>query len=178
MNRMTSSVSHPRARTSLTDVGSQSDGLYAFSFMASSDSGSFVLLLLPVLSEKQRAVAVTQETEIMGERIVVDFFPPFADECRYEQQQRALRLVKVRDQAARDAEAIARYDHDLRRGFQLLQPGVFHVPGQRLERLAPSDPLGHVVDFPLADTPALVGRSVEHKMPVREQLNLKAEQKI
>ena len=30
-----------------------------------------------------------------------------------------------------------------------------------LERLAPSDPLGHVVDFPLADTPALVGRSVE-----------------
>lgn len=74
VNRMTSSVSHPRARTSLTDVGSQSDGLYAFSFMASSDSGSFVLLLLPVLSEKQRAVAVTQETEIMGERIVVDSF--------------------------------------------------------------------------------------------------------
>lgn len=34
-------------------------------------------------------------------------------------------------------------------------------PANASSGLAPSDPLGHVVDFPLADTPALVGVPVE-----------------
>ena len=56
--------------------------------------------------KQQRTVSVAQEPEVVIQREIVNFAPIFADKCRDQQQQCALRLVKVRNDAADDPVAV------------------------------------------------------------------------
>lgn len=110
--------------------------------------------------KQQRTVSVAQEPEVVIQREIVNFAPIFADKCRDQQQQRALRLVKVRNDAADDPVAVPRHNHDLRSCFQLIQTLLFQINGQGLQQFPRLSLGGNVVDFPLSDGPFRIGRSI------------------
>ena len=70
---------------------------------------------------EQRTVAITQETEVVSERIVIYLAPVALDEGRHQQQQGALGLMEVGHDALHDVERVARCYHDLRVGVQRRQ---------------------------------------------------------
>ena len=67
-----------------------------------------------MLRQEQRAVAVAEEAEVVGECPVVDAVPVVTDEGGDEQQERAVGLVEVRHHTADDTVAVAGGDDDTR----------------------------------------------------------------
>ena len=87
------------------------------------------------LREQQRTVAVAEETETVREGVIVEASPLFADECRYQQQQRAFWLVKIGYHTRSQPVGETGHYHNLRGGLQLFGAGGLHVRGERAEQL-------------------------------------------
>lgn len=111
--------------------------------------------------KQQRTVSVAQEPEVVIQREIVNFAPIFADKCRDQQQQRALRLVKVRNDAADDPVAVPRHNHDLRSCFQLIQTLLFQINGQGPPAIPPSLAGRERRRFPTVRRPFRIGRPDE-----------------
>ena len=95
----------------------------------------------------------------MAEGVVVNPPPPVAHKGRNQQQQRRFGLVEIGDDIVHDAELVVqRRDHNLRRGFQPVQPLALHIPRQLLQRLAARKLRGNVVQLPLPHDPPGIGR--------------------
>ena len=71
------------------------------------------------LREQQRTVAVAEETETVREGVIVEASPLFADECRYQQQQRAFWLVKIGYHTRSQPVGETGHYHNLRGGLPL-----------------------------------------------------------
>ena len=110
------------------------------------------------LGYQQRTIAVAQESEVMAEGIVVYLAPVAFDEGRHKQQQCALGLMEVGDDALHDMEGIAWSNHDLRIGVQGRQVVTVKILEYLLQGLQGGQRivLG-VVGHPLGDTQLLLG---------------------
>ena len=86
--------------------------------------------------EKQRAVAITEEAEIMPESIVVDSLPVAADKRGNQKNQRALRLMKVRDENVNEPEPESRHNYDSCADLQLIKAVSLKIGDDRIQRLS------------------------------------------
>ena len=86
------------------------------------------------------AVAIGEETEIVGKGIVIDRAPVSAHKRADQQKQGGLRLVEIRDELIHYMERISGFDHDLRLRMQGLLTGGIQIIQNSLQRLAYPDP--------------------------------------
>lgn len=88
----------------------------------------------------------------MTQGIVVYLFPVSLHKGRYEQQERALRLMEVGDYGNDDLVVVSRSDDDLCAGVQGFQMVAFQVVEQGLQGLCGGDSgtlFGSLVGLPL-----------------------------
>ena len=63
--------------------------------------------------DEEGGVTVAEETEIVGEGVVVDFAPVAVDEGTHEEEERGLGLVEIGDEGLHDFVVVAGSDDDL-----------------------------------------------------------------
>ena len=67
-------------------------------------------------------IAITQETEVVAQGVIVDSAPIATDKSADEQQECGLRLVEIGDELIHDMERVSGFDHDLCRGMERILP--------------------------------------------------------
>ena len=85
--------------------------------------------------EQDRRVAVTEETEIVGEGIVVYRVPVAAHKRAHQQKQGRFGLVEIRNQLIYDMERISRLNHYLCLGVQSVLSRTVQIVQYTLQRL-------------------------------------------
>ena len=88
-----------------------------------------------VAAEKNRAVAVTEEPESVGKSVVIYPAPVSAHESGYKQDQRALRLVEIRNQHIYQPELESRHDDYSSPDLDLFQVLLLQIFDNRVDRL-------------------------------------------
>ena len=83
-------------------------------------------------SVQDGTVAVGEETEVMGEGVVIDRAPIAANESADQQQEGRLRLVEIGDQLIHHVELVTRLDHDLCFAVKGILLGRFQIVQDRL----------------------------------------------
>ena len=82
------------------------------------ERASFIELLPHPLRNEQRRIAIAEESEIVGNVIVVHPSPVAMQACAYQKEERGLRLVEIRDEHLDDMITIAWHDDDLSGGME------------------------------------------------------------
>ena len=112
------------------------------------------------LGDEEGGVTVAEETEIVGEGVVVDFAPVAVDEGTHEEEERGLGLVEIGDEGLHDFVVVAGSDDDLSGTVEDGEVVTVHPIEKRGERgesvLRPSGRLNSV-GFPLGDVEAGLG---------------------
>ena len=110
--------------------------------------------------DEEGGVTVAEETEIVGEGVVVDFAPVAVDEGTHEEEERGLGLVEIGDEGLHDFVVVAGSDDDLSGTVEDGEVVTVHPIEKRGERgesvLRPSGRL-NIVGFPLGDVEAGLG---------------------
>ncbi len=86
------------------------------------------------LGDEQGGIAVAEETEVVGQSIVVDLAPVATHEGTHEKQERGLRLVKVRDEHTDNLVVVAWADDDLGAGVEDFEMMGIHPVSESLQR--------------------------------------------
>ena len=108
--------------------------------------------LSKLLWYQKRAVAITQESEIVRKCIVIDFSPVAMQESTHQKQKGALRLMEVRHKHLDDFIFVARCYYDLRacmQGVQSVMVKIGNDVGNGFPRRNGKCSVGIVVWFPL-----------------------------
>lgn len=106
--------------------------------------------MLPSRHE-QRAVAVAEEAEVVGEGVVIDIMPFVADKGAHQEEQGALRLVEVGYHAADDVILVAGGNDNLCAGVQHLLAPLVHIAEQGFEGLRRGERVVVLVRHPLGN---------------------------
>ena len=106
--------------------------------------------MLCCLLLEEAGIAVTEEAEIVVERIVVDGAPVvYAHKCRHQQEQCALRLVEVGNHTANDAILESRRNHQLGTAHICLGVVAVEIVNHILQRFLGADFTRCAVRHPL-----------------------------
>ena len=82
--------------------------------------------------DEQGGVAVTEETEVVSQRIVINLAPVTANEGTHEEQKRGLWLVEVRDEHTDNLIVVAWADDDLSAGVEDFKTASVHPVSESL----------------------------------------------
>ena len=86
--------------------------------------------------DKEAAVTVAEEAEVVVKGVAVDVAPAFtAHKGRHEQKERGLRLVEIGNHAAHDMVVIPRGDDYLRGGVEGIEVVAIHLAEDGTERI-------------------------------------------
>ena len=105
------------------------------------------------LGNEQGGVAITQETEVVSQGVIIDLMPVATHKGTHEEQKCGLRLVEVCNKHTDDLIIVTRTDDDLSAGMKDLKALGIHPVGKSLQR-ALGITLGTVpivIRFPLGD---------------------------
>ena len=86
------------------------------------------------LGNEQGGIAVAEETEVVGQSVVVDLTPVATHEGTHEEEERGLGLVEVRDKHTDDLVVVAWADDDLRAGVEDFETTRIHPGSESLQR--------------------------------------------
>ena len=84
------------------------------------------------LGNEQGGIAVAEETEVVGQSVVVDLTPVATHEGTHEEEERGLGLVEVRDKHTDDLVVVAWADDDLGAGVEDFEMMGIHPVGKSL----------------------------------------------